>query len=117
VNKIENDHPIPLIYYYLSFVSQGKEPNKAALDGLEWALELAPYDASVRMMLASHQMNDERFDEAIRTISPLAYHPHAGENNPALVILEKAREGLAAQATGAAPATEAAQAKSEPAAR
>jgi cytochrome c-type biogenesis protein CcmH/NrfG len=96
VNKIENDHPIPLIYYYLSFVSQDKEPSKAALDGLEWALELAPYDGSVRMMLAAHQMSDKRYAEAIRTVSPLAYHPHAGEDNPALALLEKAREGLAA---------------------
>ena len=53
VNQIENDHPIPLIYYYLSFVGQDKEPSKAALDGLEWALELAPYDDRVRMMVAS----------------------------------------------------------------
>jgi tetratricopeptide (TPR) repeat protein len=97
VNRIENDHPIPLIYYYLSFVEQGKEPPKAALDGLEWALELAPYDASVRMMVASRQMHDKRFAEAIRTISPLAYHPHAGADNPAIALLEKAREGLATQ--------------------
>jgi tetratricopeptide (TPR) repeat protein len=97
VNRIENDHPIPLIYYYLSFLEQGKEPTQPALDGLEWALELAPYDASVRMMVATRQMHDKRFANAIRTISPLAYHPHAGEDNPAIALLEKAREGLAAQ--------------------
>jgi tetratricopeptide (TPR) repeat protein len=97
VNRIENDHPIPLIYYYLSFVEQGKEPPKSALDGLEWALELAPYDGNVRMMVAARQMHDKRFAEAIRTISPLAYHPHAGEDNPASALLEKAREGLATQ--------------------
>lgn len=97
VNRIENDHPIPLIYYYLSFLEQDKEPTKAALDGLEWALELAPYDANVRMMVATRQMHDKRFARAIRTISPLAYHPHAGADNPAIALLEKAREQLAAQ--------------------
>lgn len=97
VNRLENDHPIPLIYYYLSFISQDKEPTKAALDGLEWALELAPYDANVRMMVAARQMYDKRFAQAIRTISPLAYHPHAGEDNPAMALLEEAREGLAAE--------------------
>jgi cytochrome c-type biogenesis protein CcmH/NrfG len=103
VNQIENDNPIPLIYYYLSFVGQDKEPNQSALDGLQWALELAPYDASVRMMLASRQMHDKRFAEAIRTISPLAFHPHMGKDNPAIALLEKAREGLAAQSnTGSA---------------
>jgi tetratricopeptide (TPR) repeat protein len=97
VNQIENDHPIPLIYYYLSFVQQGKDPTKAALDGLEWALELAPYDPNVRMMLASQQMRDKRFAEAIRTISPLAYSPHADAENPAMTLLEKARAAYEAQ--------------------
>lgn len=97
VNRIENDHPIPLIYYYLSFLNQDQEPNQAALDGLEWALELAPYDGSVRMMVAARQMQDKRFAHAVRTISPLAYHPHAGADNPAMKLLEKAREGLAAE--------------------
>ncbi len=97
VNKIENDNPIPLIYYYLSFIEQDKEPTKAALEGLEWALELAPYDASVRMMVAERQMQDRRFARAIRTISPLAYHPHMDADNPAIALLEKAREELAAQ--------------------
>jgi cytochrome c-type biogenesis protein CcmH/NrfG len=97
VNKVENDHPVPLIYYYSSFLEQDKEPTKAALDGLDWALQLAPYDNRVRMMAAMQQMQDERFAEAIRTISPLAYHPHLGEDNPAIALLEKAREELAAQ--------------------
>ena len=64
------------------------------------ALELAPYDGSVRMMLAQRQMEDKRFANAIRTISPLAYHPHAGEDNPAMKLLEQARQELAAQKNG-----------------
>lgn len=96
VNRIENDHPIPLMYYYRSFLEQDKEPTKAALDGLEWALELAPYDAGLRMMVASRQMQEQRFAAAIRTISPLAYHPHAGDDNPAITLLKEAREKLAA---------------------
>jgi cytochrome c-type biogenesis protein CcmH/NrfG len=102
VNRLENDHPIPLIYYYSSFLEQGKEPTKSALDGLEWALELAPYDASVRMMVARQQMQEKRFAEAIRTISPLAYNPHAGTDNPAIALLETARTELAAQPVSAA---------------
>jgi len=101
VNKVENDNPIPLIYYYTGFIEQGKEPTKAALDGLEWALELAPYDGSVRMMLAHRQMQDKRYAQAIRTISPLAYNPHARSDNPAMELLENAREGLAAQSASA----------------
>lgn len=96
VNRLENDHPIPLIYYYLGFLEQGKEPTKAALDGLEWALELAPYDASLRMMVASRQLYEKRFAEAVRTISPLAYNPHMGPDNPAIGLLETANKELAA---------------------
>jgi len=101
VNKLENDHPIPLIYYYLSFQKQGKEPPKAALDGLEWALELAPYDYGVRMMVARQQMEEKRFADAIRTISPLAFNPHAGADNPAIALLDTARKEMAAMAGGA----------------
>ncbi len=104
VNRIENDNPIPLIYYYRSFIQQGKEPTKAALDGLEWSLELAPYDTGVRMMVANRQMQDKRFAEAIRTISPLAYNPHAGDDNPAIALLEKAQKELMAQTGSAAKA-------------
>jgi cytochrome c-type biogenesis protein CcmH/NrfG len=102
VNKIENDHPIPLIYYYVGFLQQGKEPTRIAMDGLEWALELAPYDVGVRMMVANRQMEDKRFAHAIRTISPLAYNPHMGADNPAIAMLEKAREELAAETERAA---------------
>lgn len=104
VNKIENDNPIPLIHYYLSFTRQNKEPNKAALEGLEWALELAPYDASLRMMVARREMQDKRFAEAINTIRPLAYNPHAGADNPAIALLETAREELAKETSSAAAA-------------
>jgi tetratricopeptide (TPR) repeat protein len=101
VNKIENNHPIPLIRYYLSFLAQGKEPPKIAVDGLEWALELAPYDGSVRMMVAKRQMQEKRFADAVRTIGPLAYNPHRGADNPAIELLEKARKELEAQSASA----------------
>jgi hypothetical protein len=56
------------------------------------------------MMVARRQMQDKRFAEAIRTISPLAYNPHAGADNPAIALLETAREALAAQSASAAAA-------------
>jgi cytochrome c-type biogenesis protein CcmH/NrfG len=98
MNKIENNHPIPLIRYYTSFVAQGQEPTKIAVDGLEWALELAPYDVSVRFMVARRQMQEKRYVDAIHTISPLAYSPHLGADNPAIALLETARKELAAGA-------------------
>jgi hypothetical protein len=113
--RLENDNPIPLIYYYSSFREQEKKPTKAALDGLEWALELAPYDAGLRMMVAAQQMEDKRFAAAIRTVSPLAYHPHAPEDNPAMGLLKKAREELAAQSVSSQPVGSEVAARQEPA--
>lgn len=110
VNKIENDHPIPLVYFYLSFQKQGKELPKAALDGLEWALELAPYDGGVRMMVATQQMKEKRFADAIRTIRPLAYNPHAGADNPAIALLDTAQKEMAAMNGGATKKEEAVEA-------
>ena len=54
------------------------------------------------MMVATREMHDKRFASAIRTISPLAYHPHLGADNPAIALLQKAREALAAESAGPA---------------
>ena len=76
VNAIENDHPIPLVRYYLTYRQQGNEPTKNAVEGLEWALQLAPFDMGLRMTVATQQMSDKRFDAAIATLGPAAANPH-----------------------------------------
>ena len=48
-NGVENDHPIPLVQFYLTYLKQGEPPTKNAIAGLEWALELAPFDALVAL--------------------------------------------------------------------
>jgi cytochrome c-type biogenesis protein CcmH/NrfG len=79
-NQAENDHPIPLVQFYLSYLGQGKQPTKNAIEGLEWAMELAPFDASLRWLVAQQMVSDERFKEAAQTLAPLAYSPHPGEH-------------------------------------
>lgn len=96
INAIENDHPIPLIRYYITFRESGREPTKNAVEGLEWAMTLAPHDQGLRMMVASQQMEDERYIEAQATLLPLAYSPHASPlTDAANSLLGKAREGQA----------------------
>lgn len=87
-NGIENDHPVPLEWFYLSYTKQGEQPTKNAIAGLEWALQLAPFDASVRWLVAQQMVADERFSDAVRILGPLAYSPHPGEHT------ERARELL-----------------------
>jgi tetratricopeptide (TPR) repeat protein len=78
-NRIENDHPIPLVHFYLTYTKQGEKPTRNAIDGLEWALELAPFDESLRWLVAQQMVTDERFKEVAETLAPLAYSPHPGE--------------------------------------
>lgn len=52
LNRIENDHPVPLIYYYRSFVERGLPPNENARHALEWASRLAPFDQGLAMNAA-----------------------------------------------------------------
>ncbi|MDY6944693.1 MAG: hypothetical protein SXG53_03150 [Pseudomonadota bacterium] len=79
-NKVENDHPLPLVRFYLTYAKQGEKPSRNAIDGLEWALTLAPFDASLRWLVAQQLIVDERFKEAAQVLGPLAYSPHPGEH-------------------------------------
>lgn len=79
LNKLENDHPLPLVYYYRSFTEQGLTPPPIAVQGLARAVELAPFDLGLRMNLALQQIRDKRFDQARRNLAPVAYNPHGGE--------------------------------------
>lgn len=79
-NKVENDHPIPLVQFYLSYLEQGATPTRNAVSGLEWAMQLAPFDPSLRWLVVQQMIRDERLEDAVRTIAPLAYSPHPGEH-------------------------------------
>lgn len=78
-NGIENDHPIPLLQFYVTYKNEGEPPTKNAIAGLEWALELAPFDNSLRWMVARQMIADERFADAAKALAPLAYSPHPGD--------------------------------------
>jgi Flp pilus assembly protein TadD len=79
-NSIDHDNPIPLVQFYLSYVQEGEPPTKNAIDGVAWAMELAPFDPSVRWLVAQQMVADERYKEAARALSPLAYSPHPSEH-------------------------------------
>ena len=94
VNKVENDHPIPLMRYYMTFRENGDEPTKLAIEGLEWALTLAPFDPGLRLTVARQQIEDGRKDQAIATLQPLAYSPHeSGLTKVAQEMIKRAQSG------------------------
>ena len=75
LNQIENDHPVPLIYYYTTYLRQGKPP-QLAVDGLTYASVLAPYDLGLRMTLAMQQIRDRKVPEARTNLATIAGNPH-----------------------------------------
>jgi len=81
LNKLENDHPLPLLYYYLAFVKQGNRPSKLAIQALERALQLAPFDEGLRFMVVQQQINDKDYKHAAVNLAPLAYDPHGGKDS------------------------------------
>lgn len=87
LNAVENDHPIPLIYYYRSLLASGKDISETAKHGLERALQLAPYDKAVRWQTVKQMVDDEDYAIAYRTLMPLANDPHnRSDDNPAAAL-------------------------------
>ncbi len=79
LNAIENDHPLPLYYYYLSYLRQGVKPSANAVDGLMHSVELAPFDFSLRMSAAMQSLHDKNGAMAKYYFTPIAYNPHGGK--------------------------------------
>ena len=103
-NGVENDHPIPLVQFYLTYLQQGVPPTKNAIDGLEWALALAPFDGSLRWLVAQQMVADERYQDAVTALGPLAYSPHPGEHTDAARQLLKEVEAKLGDGDASKPA-------------
>ena len=78
LNRLENDHPLPLIFYYRSFVMQGEEPSENARHALERAAELSPFDRSLAMDAGLMQAREGKIALARKTLGPVAANPHGG---------------------------------------
>lgn len=89
-NKIDPEAGEPLVLYYRSYVTQGIAPTKNAVDGLSYAVILAPQDNELRMELIGRLIEDNRLDAARTIIGPVAYSPHRGKwHDAAVAILEQ----------------------------
>lgn len=98
LNALENDHPLPLIYYYRSFVERGEEPDETARKALEWASELAPFDHPLAMNAAVMHARFGEIAKAAETLAPVAANPHGGgmakSAQKLLTLFETAEEGI-----------------------
>lgn len=78
LNKVEADHPLPLIFYYRSFVEQGREPTALARHALERASQLAPFDRGLAFQAALMQAGEGKIGLAKENLRVLAANPHGG---------------------------------------
>lgn len=100
INALENDHPVPLIRYFGSFAGAGMEPTANAVEGLEWALVLAPFDKGLRMEVARQEAKDGKLKQAIATLRLLVQDPHEAELAEAAQKLTEELQGKLAGRTG-----------------
>lgn len=77
-NKIDPEDPEPLMEFYRAFLRQGVRPTANAIAALHYASDLAPQDLGMRMNSAIAYLNEGKLKEARRTLTPVAFSPHAG---------------------------------------
>jgi tetratricopeptide (TPR) repeat protein len=97
LNVIENDHPLPLIYYYRSFVQRKRVPEENARAALERASQLAPFDQDLRLNFALMMVSERKNTLARQVLAPLAADPHgtrrAGRAKQLMALLEQTPDG------------------------
>jgi len=93
-NKLDPEAAEPLVLFYQSFVDQGVKPTKNSVDGLSYAVALAPQDNKLRMDLIGRLIEDDRLADASKAIVPIAYSPHVGKwHDSAVAILDELKAG------------------------
>jgi tetratricopeptide (TPR) repeat protein len=106
-NRMDVEDAEPLILFYRSFVAQGIKPTDNAIDGLKYALVLAPQDSKLRLEAVGQFLKDGRLADAREALVPLAYSPHTGKAHDAVrKILEGVDAKNSAQALTAWEAAE-----------
>jgi len=97
LNALENDHPLPLIYYYRSQVESGIKPNGNARAALERASVLAPFDQGLQVNAGIMLIGEGKHAIAREFLAPVAASPHGGgaakRAQLLMTLIAKAEEG------------------------
>jgi len=76
-NKIDTENAEPLALFYLTYTESGQSPTKNSVEGLLYAVQLAPRDDELRMTAVRELLRENRPTEAKAAFAPFAYQPHA----------------------------------------
>ncbi len=97
LNTLENDHPLPLVYYYRSYTERGATPPENARHALERAAQLAPFDKVLWFNVAVMQMQEGKIALARESLQPIANDPHgrgrAAGAKSLIALLDETAEG------------------------
>lgn len=75
-NNMEQDHPVPLYGYYLTYLLSDEEAPDDAKAALESAYQYAPFDTPIRQTLAHMFLLDNELDIAKSLLNPLIQTGH-----------------------------------------
>lgn len=99
LNRIEPDHPMPLLHLYKSETLQGKFPSQTAQAALERVSQLTPFDKEILFSLASMFAARGDVELARYALGPVAANPHGGNAATyASAIIDALRGAPAGQA-------------------
>jgi tetratricopeptide (TPR) repeat protein len=102
LNKLENDNPLPLIFYFRSYAERGIKPPDQAVLGLMRAAELAPFDLGLRLNLAQYQISTGDYAAARGNLVPIAFDAHGSPMAArARTLIERIDSGKPPDATEA----------------
>ena len=76
LNKLEPDHPLPLIYYYRSFTARGIATTELARHALENAAQMAPFDHGLALEAARMLADEGKITWSRQMLQPVASAPH-----------------------------------------
>ena len=89
-NRLDPEAAEPLVLFYRTFQKENVPATANALEGLAYAVALAPQNATLRVGLVEALIAANRLPEARTALEPLAYSPHRGKWRDALVSLLRA---------------------------
>lgn len=75
-NQADNENPVPLSGYYLTYRLAGETPPEDALIALERSYEFAPFDSDIRTTLAHLLLTEGRDRDALNLLGPIINNPH-----------------------------------------
>lgn len=95
LNRLENDHPLPLIYFYRAQVERGLKPNENARAALERAAVLAPFDHGLQINAGMMLIQEGKHSIARAFLAPVGANPHGGRPAQAAKQLMALIDGVA----------------------